>query len=85
MAATHPHAPRRPAAARGEQGYTLAVLIMMATVMSILVGAALPSWSKMIQRDKEEELIARGWQYAEAVRIFQNTFGRLPTTLDELI
>jgi type II secretory pathway pseudopilin PulG len=70
---------------RGEQGYTLAVLLMMATVMSILVTAALPSWSKMIQRDKEEELIARGWQYAEAIRVFQNHYGRYPTSLDELI
>jgi type II secretory pathway pseudopilin PulG len=84
MGAAAPGARRRRPASRGEQGYTLAVLLMMATVMSILVGAALPSWSKMIQRDKEEELIARGWQYAEGVRVFQNRFGRLPTSLDEL-
>jgi type II secretory pathway pseudopilin PulG len=73
------------AAKRGQAGYSLAVLIMMATVMSILVAAALPAWSKMIQHDKEEELIARGWQYVEAIRVFQHRFGRYPTTLDELI
>ena len=37
-----------------------------------------------IRREKEEELIFRGLQYAEAIRIFQIRFQRLPTTLKEL-
>lgn len=70
---------------RGEAGYTLAALVIAVTVMSILVAAALPYWSKVIQREKEEELIARGLQYAEAIRVFRARFGRLPTTLQELM
>ena len=50
-----------------------------------MIAAALPKWSEMIQRDKEEELISRGWQYAEAIRVFQRRFQRYPTKLDELI
>ncbi|HEX2251775.1 MAG TPA: hypothetical protein VHQ65_00740, partial [Thermoanaerobaculia bacterium] len=44
-----------------------------------------PAWSKMAQREKEEELIFRGLQYAEAIRVFQRKFGRYPTRLEELI
>ena len=37
------------------------------------------------KRDKEAELVFRGLQYAEAIRVFQLRFNRLPNTLDELI
>ena len=71
--------------ARRDAGYTLAMLAIAVTVMSLLVAAALPMWSRQIQREKEEELIARGLQYAEAIRVFRARFGRLPTTLQELM
>ena len=63
----------------------MVALVVIFTVMSILVAAALPYWSKMIQRDQEAELIFRGLQYAEAIRVFQLRFKRLPTSLDELV
>lgn len=68
-----------------ERGVTLVALVMIVTVMNILVAASLPLWSALIRRDKEEELIARGFQYAEAIRVFQTRFGRLPNRLEELI
>ncbi|HYG62839.1 MAG TPA: hypothetical protein VEL74_09680 [Thermoanaerobaculia bacterium] len=70
---------------RGESGYNLVVLIVIITVMNVMVAAALPLWSGAIQRDKEEELIFRGLQYAEAIRVFQNKQSRLPVRLEELI
>ena len=45
----------------------------------------LPLWSHQIQREKEAELIFRGLQYAEAIRVFQIRFRRLPVRLEELI
>jgi hypothetical protein len=45
----------------------------------------LPLWSTQIRREKEEELIFRGLQYAEAIRLFQARFQRFPTNLKELI
>jgi len=66
-------------------GYSLVMVVMLITVMNIVVAIALPLWSGMIRRDKEEELISRGLQYAEAIRVFQRRFGRLPVQLDELI
>ena len=67
------------------RGYTLVALVVIFAVMSILVAAALPYWSQVMKRDKEAELIFRGLQYAEAIRVFQLRFNRLPNSLDELI
>ena len=61
------------------------MVVMLITVLNIMVAIALPMWSGMIRRDKEEELISRGLQYAEAIRVFQRRFGRLPVQLDELV
>jgi type II secretory pathway pseudopilin PulG len=76
---------RTSAARRGAAGYSLVMLIMAVAVLNIMIAAALPKWSEMIKRDKEEELISRGWQYAEAIRVFQRRFQRYPVKLDELI
>jgi type II secretory pathway pseudopilin PulG len=70
---------------RRQRGYSLVMLIMAISVLNIMLAAALPKWSEMIKRDKEEELISRGWQYAEAIRIFQRRFQRYPIKLEELI
>lgn len=67
-----------------ERGYTLAFLMVVVTVMNIAVAMALPQWSTFVQREKEAELIFRGLQYAEAIRVFQKTNNRLPITLEEL-
>jgi len=79
----------RPAGAngarRGEQGYNLVVLVMVIAVMNIVIAAMLPLWSQAIRHDKEEELIFRGLQYAEALRVFQHRFQRWPTRLQELV
>jgi type II secretory pathway pseudopilin PulG len=82
-------ASRRPArSAAGDQwsaGYNLVVLAVAITVLNILVAKALPLWSHVIQREKETELIFRGLQYAEAIRLFEGRAQRLPTRLEELI
>jgi len=70
---------------RGEAGYNLVILIIAVTVLNIMLAASLPLWSTAIQREKEEELIFRGLQYAEAIRLFQLRFQRVPNRLEELI
>jgi len=77
--------PRAGAGHGPEAGYNLVMLVVAITVLNILLAAALPSWSHAIQREKEEELIARGLQYAEAIRVFRARFGRLPVRLEELL
>src|SRR5512140_2100751 len=54
------------------------------TVMAILIAAVLPTASTEAQRDKEDELIFRGFQYAEGIRNFRRRYGRYPNTLKEM-
>lgn len=70
---------------RGEAGYNLVMVAVAITLLSIALAAALPAWSNAAKREREEELIFRGLQYAEAIRVFQQRFGRLPNRLEELI
>ena len=71
--------PRRP-------GYVLIILIMAVFVLSLGFLIAVPVWQTELQREKEEELIFRGKQYAEAVRIYvQKNPGRFPASLKELL
>jgi type II secretory pathway pseudopilin PulG len=71
--------------AQRQRGFTLVALVVITTVMTILVAAALPLWTQVMKRDREAELVFRGLQYAEAIRLFQLRFGRYPVSLEELL
>ncbi len=75
---------RRTSRLRRLSGYSMVFLMMAVTFMTILTARVLPEWSALSQREKEEELIFRGLQYAEAIRVFQRRFGRYPVRLEEL-
>lgn len=66
------------------RGYTLVALMIGLTIMAILIAAVLPLASAEAQRDKEAELIFRGFQYAEGIRLFRRRYGRYPNTLKEM-
>ncbi|MFZ2055330.1 MAG: hypothetical protein WAU81_14175 [Candidatus Aminicenantales bacterium] len=67
-------------------GYVLIMLLFLITAMAIGLMVAVPVWQTQIQREKEAELIFRGNQYVEAVRIFQlKKPGTFPKSLDDLI
>ncbi|HSK81501.1 MAG TPA: hypothetical protein VLQ45_33915 [Thermoanaerobaculia bacterium] len=68
-----------------EAGYNLVMLMVAITLLNIAVAISLPAWSQAIRREKEEELIFRGFQYAEAIRVFQMRYQRFPSRLEELI
>ena len=73
-------------AAKASAGYAMAALLVAMSVMAIMLSAAMPVWSNMIRRDKEEELIFRGTQYARAINQYQRKFANAsPATLDVLI
>ncbi|HSL82192.1 MAG TPA: hypothetical protein VLF66_05415 [Thermoanaerobaculia bacterium] len=75
----------RTPSSRREAGYNMVVLMVGVTLLAVATAAALPMWSQAMKREKEAELISRGWQYAEAIRVFQQRHGRYPTRLEELI
>ena len=67
------------------RGFTVLMLLFMATILSIGLMVAVPFWETEIRREKEEELIFRGLQYVEAIRLFQkNNPGRYPQSLEDL-
>jgi len=69
---------------RRDRGYTMVILLVGMTAMAVLIAAVLPLASAETQRDKEEELIFRGLQYAEGCRLFKVRYGRYPNALKEM-
>jgi type II secretory pathway pseudopilin PulG len=68
-----------------EKGYTLAALIVIIGVITVFVAVALPLWSRITTREREEELVFRGEAYNKAIVRFYREKGRLPLSLDELV
>ncbi len=65
----------------------MAALLVALAVMSIMLSVAMPVWKQMAQREKEEELVFRGQQYARAIGLFQRRAGPgvLPPNFDVLV
>ncbi|HET9794308.1 MAG TPA: type II secretion system protein [Thermoanaerobaculia bacterium] len=70
---------------RGQRGYTLVAIMIFITLLSIAILAVSPSVSMMMRRDREQELLFRGKQYAQAILNFQKRQGRFPLNLKELM
>ncbi|HXB22251.1 MAG TPA: hypothetical protein VNV88_12755 [Candidatus Solibacter sp.] len=69
---------------RNEKGYVLLSVMLLMTLMLVALSVVLPRISQQIKRDKEEELIHRGQEYARAVRKFYRKFGRYPLSIEQL-
>lgn len=61
----------------------VAVVIFIA-ILTILIAAVGPSIATIMRREREEELLFRGKQYARAIAFFQRRYGRYPTSLKEM-
>jgi type II secretory pathway pseudopilin PulG len=69
-----------------ESGYAMAALLVAISVMAILLTVALPTWKQTMQREKEEELIFRGNQYARAIGAYQRKYANAsPQSIDVLL
>ena len=67
-----------------EGGYTLVVVVMVVAVMAIMMAVAVQTVSFQMQREREAELIFRGQQYVEGIRIYRQKYGRYPMRMKEL-
>jgi type II secretory pathway pseudopilin PulG len=67
-----------------QAGYTLVALMVGIAILTIVVAAVGPMVGTIMKREREQELIFRGRQYARAIAIFQRRFGRYPNQLKEL-
>ena len=68
-----------------ERGYILLVLMIAVTVLLISLAAVLPNVRTEGQRDREEELLFRGNEYARAIATFHTRFNRYPMKIDDLL
>jgi type II secretory pathway pseudopilin PulG len=68
-----------------QNGYALVALMIIVTVMLISITEALPRIARAVQREREEEAIFRGEQYARAIYLFHRTLGRYPNSVKELL
>jgi len=71
---------------QGIAGYAMAALLVAMSVMAIMLTVAMPVWKQMAQREKEEELVFRGLQYAHAIGMFQKKYANAyPPSFDVLV
>lgn len=67
-------------------GYAMVALLVGMAVMGVLLSVAMQSWRTVVQREKEEELIFRGQQYARAIGLYQRKFANaFPPTIELLV
>jgi type II secretory pathway pseudopilin PulG len=80
------HLQHRPTVRRSghQSGYMLIVVVFVMVGMMIAALAMAPAIAMQIKRDREQELIHRGAQYARAVKKYYKKFGRYPPTLEAL-
>jgi type II secretory pathway pseudopilin PulG len=72
--------------ARRQNGYAMAALLVAMSIMAIMMTVAMPVWKQISQREKEEELVFRGEQYARAIGLFQRKFANAaPPSFDLLV
>ena len=68
-----------------ESGYVLLAVMLTLTLMLIALSIEAPRIVQQIKREKEEELIHRGKDYATAVKRFvHKNGGRYPTSIEQL-
>jgi type II secretory pathway pseudopilin PulG len=69
-----------------EAGYAMAALLVALSIMAIMFTVVMPVWKQTAQREKEEELVFRGRQYAHAIGLFQKKFANAyPPNIDVLV
>ncbi len=69
----------------GNRGYILTTTIVMVVILSISMAMIAEKWTYVMKREKENELLFRGEQYAQAIRRFYLIHKRYPFKLEELI
>ena len=70
----------------GDRGFAMAALLAAMAVTAILMTTALPTWKQLMQREREDELIFRGEQYARAIGAYQRKYANAsPPSLDILV
>src|ERR1035437_6438371 len=67
-----------------ERGYMLLILMFFVAMLTFAMMATLPRVAQEVKREREEEMIHRGTEYARAVKKFYKKFNRYPNSLQDL-
>lgn len=78
------HLRHRPRLDEKQRGYVLIGVVLAFTLMLIALAYQAPRIAQQIQRDREEELVRRGKEYARAIRRYYRKFGRYPASIEQL-
>ena len=72
-----------------QRGMTLFTVLFAIMVIGLMLGLAGQTWSQVMQREREEELLFRGDQYRRAIESYHSTGhggqGNYPRTLEDLL
>ncbi len=72
--------------ARQDSGYILFGIVIILVILGVSLVAAVPLWQKAVQREREQELIFRGYQYMQAIERYQRKYpGAYPPSVDVLV
>ncbi len=67
-----------------EGGYLLLAVLLLMAFMIIAASIEAPQMVQQMKRDREEEMIHRGTEYARAIKKYYKKFGRYPANLEQL-
>src|SRR5947207_7020336 len=70
---------------KNQAGYALLAILFLLVLLTLALMAVAPNVARQIQRDREEEMIHRGQQYARAIRKFYKKTGRYPNSAKDLL
>ena len=69
-----------------ERGYVLFGIVVGLVILGISMTAAVPLWQKVVQREREQELIFRGYQYMQAIELYHRKYaGAYPADVEVLV
>lgn len=70
---------------RGQEGFTLAALIVILTIISVVIAYTVPEqWSLVMRRERERQTIFLMKQYARAIMEWERKHNSAPVSLDQL-
>jgi len=69
---------------RRDSGHLLLAILLMMALMVIAATYEAPRLVQQLRRDREEEMIHRGTEYARAIKKYYKKFGSYPTSIEQL-
>ncbi|MDR3749598.1 MAG: hypothetical protein P4M04_15865 [Acidobacteriota bacterium] len=84
MQYTPPIQTKSAARRQRDGGYLLLAILLMMALMVVALTIAAPTVVQQLKRDREEEMIHRGTEYARAIKKYYKKFGRYPANLEQL-